>query len=129
MKFKKGLTALATSLVILSGGVLVNAGTTWSGYENESIPGNNGTAHSSSQAKAKTNASSDLEVTYTSNPNSVDARAIGGVGQGSGAWVRNVNTGSYAIPNPVQSGNMTQIEFSTDLFAATTALTHRWRSN
>jgi|tagenome__1003787_1003787.scaffolds.fasta_scaffold20989892_17 hypothetical protein len=129
MKLKKGLTALATSLVVLSGGALVNAGTTYSSYQNVSIPGNNnGVATSSTQTKTTTNASSDLSVSYTSNPNSVDARAVGGAGV-SGAWVRNVNTGNYALPNPVKAGAATEIQFSTDLFAATTAMTFKWRSN
>jgi hypothetical protein len=72
--------------------------------------GNNRTSSSSVKNKAVTNTSSDLQVTYSSNPNSVDARAIGGAGV-SGAWVRNVNVGFYALPNPVQAGATTQIQF------------------
>lgn len=128
MKLKKGLIALSASLVVLSGGTLIHAGTSYGGTEGVYVPGNNGSGSSSVQTKTRTNASSDLKIYDTTNPNSVDVRAIGGAFD-SGAWVRNVNEGSYSIPNPQDAGHDTQLQFSTDLFANYASLDINWRSN
>lgn len=129
MSLKKQLGALTITGVVLLGGTLVSAGTTWSGTEYQSIPGNNGMTTSSTQNKAKTNASSDLSVTSVSKTNAVDVRAVGGAGQGTGAWVRNVNKGSFSIPNPVAAKKATELQFSSDLLAPTISYTTKWRSN
>lgn len=129
MNWKKNLTALTIAGIALSGSIVANAGTSWSKTEYLSVPGHNGSTTSSTQNKSKSNASSDLKVTSVSKKNSIDVRAIGGAGQGTGGWVRNVNTGSYAIPNPVKAGHATQLQYSSDLTSPNISMGTKWKSN
>lgn len=131
MKMKTNIKAIALVGCLLSGGVIAEAGTSWSETEFKGVPGQNSTRASSTQTKSVTNASSDLSISKISVTNKLDTRTIGGGKYGvvSGPWVRDTNVGSYAIPNPTESGWSTNLEFSSDLLSNGVNLTYTWRSN
>jgi len=126
---KKLISASLITSVLLGSGIIAHAQTTYGGITYHDIPGTNGYSTSESQTKTRTNASSDLKITYISVKNKVDTRAFGGVGQGTGPWVRDTNVGTHAIPNPVGKGKATQLKFSTDLLSSGVQLSEKWRSN
>ncbi|KXH78365.1 hypothetical protein [Sporosarcina sp. HYO08] len=115
MNLKKGTMVLTLAGLLLFGGLAAEAGTSWSGTQHSWVPGTNGSASTSSQTKARTNASSDLIVSAISVNNKLDTRALGGGSNGvvSGPWVRDTNVGSYAIPNPTGAGWSTQLITAT----------------
>ncbi|NWN86891.1 MAG: hypothetical protein HLX47_13570 [Staphylococcus sp.] len=131
MNLKKSTMVLTMVLVLFSGGLLAEAGTSWSGTKHSSVPGMNGYTTTSTQTKARSNASSDLSISKISVKNKLDTQAIGGGSNGvvSGSWVRDTNVGSYAIPNPTKSGWSSQLKFSSDFFSSGVKLTYKWRSN
>ena len=128
MSKKKSFLAFSIAGLVLSGGLIANAGTSWSGNEYNTVPGNNGYTTSSTQTKTKTNASSDLNVTKITSGYVVDVRAIG-YNLASGAWVRNVSVGSYDIPNPTVAGGTIQLQYSSGLSTPSFSMTNNWRSN
>jgi len=132
MGLNKSVKAVALVGCLLSGGLIAEAGTSWGETEYRSVPGTNGTSNSSGQTKAQTNASSDLSISKISDTNKMDTRAIGGGSNGAGAkgaWVRDTNVGSYAIPNSTEKGWGTSLEFSSDLLSNGVSITYKWKSN
>lgn len=126
-EMKKRVAGLALAMGLMATASMVQAGTSYSGYD-IILPRGNEVNYTPQQTKAATNVSADLKVTILGKAN--DARAYSPSG-GTGPWVRIASlTSGTKLPNTIDKGDATRVQFSSDL---TTLVDSRvkgeWRSN
>ncbi|MGX4667946.1 hypothetical protein JNUCC74_01840 [Cerasibacillus sp. JNUCC 74] len=122
---KLATLGLATILLLTSGG-LISAGTSYESY-NVDVPRMNGSANTNNQTKSKTDARADLKVSTLGK--ALDARVRSSDG-GTGKWVRVSTTGTFTLPNSVKKGKKAHVQFSNDLSTIVNVrVAGSWRSN
>ncbi|MGJ7036488.1 hypothetical protein [Anoxybacillus eryuanensis] len=127
IRLQKKIVTIVFSMLLISIGVVAQAGTSYEGYD-VIVPKFNGNAFTPQQEKSKSSESVDLKVSTLGK--AVDARAHSYDG-GTGNWVRIATVGGpFKLPNSIKKGAATRVEFSTDFNEVVDVrVKGEWRSN
>lgn len=125
---KKTLATLGLTAGLLSVVGFAQAATTPLGY-NVTVGSYNGSANTTSQTKAISDARGELRSSIVGGDYTVDARMA--ASSGTGSWVRGV--GDYetrGLPNSINKGTAARVQFSNDLTTPVDVkVTGSWISN
>ena len=125
---RTGLIA-AMGLILTASAGAASAGTGFLGYD-EIVPSRNGSAYTTTQVKAVTRLTGDLNSTSVGGSYKVDARMEAPGNPISSVWFRVGDNQSIKLPNLFSRGTRVYVHFSNDfLTSVNVQVRGNWRSN
>lgn len=125
---KKVLVGVLSAVLLLTGGAMTYAGTSWQTNISVYVPNHNGSGSTKYQTKATSSAQAGLRLNATQAV-LLDVRTNGT--NGSAAWKRDVKGGNtYSLSSVTVSGNKERLQFSSGILENTNVnAILDWRSN
>lgn len=127
---KKISMILCIAIFTLLIGTYVQAGATVFEPYNTTVGKFNGSGYTGYQTKSKSGVAGEIYVTSVGGGYKVDARQISSSSNGS--WSTNIdnNTTYRTLPNSINAGSSTRVQFSNDITTPVTVqVTGQFRSN